>query len=55
MGLVAGSQLKGGVVNFGDFAFGQKPQSIDKSQIGHEDHLKERGQARTERWPVCTN
>jgi hypothetical protein len=44
--LVARGQFEGGVADFGDFAFRQEPQSIDKSQIGHEDHLKERGWGR---------
>lgn len=29
VGLVAGGQFEGGVVNFGDFAFGEEPQSVD--------------------------
>jgi len=30
--------LSRGVVDFGDLAFGEQPQSLDKSQIGHEPH-----------------
>ena len=49
VGLMASGQLEGGVADFCNFAFGQEPQSIDKSQISHEDHLKERGRERTGR------
>ena len=35
VGLVAVGQLEGGVGDFGDFALGEQPHSVDKSQIRH--------------------
>ena len=43
VGLVAVGQLEGRVLDFGHFALGEEPQSVDQSQIRHEPHLKEQG------------
>ena len=37
--LVAVGELEGRVVDLGDLALGEQPQSVDKSQIRHENHL----------------
>ena len=36
VGLVAVGQLEGRVLDFGDLAFGEQPESVDKSQIRHK-------------------
>jgi hypothetical protein len=39
VGFVAVGEFERGVLHLGDFALGQEAQSVDQSQICHEDHL----------------
>lgn len=47
VGLVSVGQFEGRVLDFGDLAFRQQAQSVDKSQICHKQHHNECRKART--------